>query len=81
MFTIMYYSTNRDDHYVRVCAIKFLCLLDESNISHKMFIEDFVMNLLDKVRIFVVVHEYYTSVATLVIGAHCRLPTLLFAFP
>ncbi|XP_066473038.1 probable methyltransferase TARBP1 isoform X2 [Tiliqua scincoides] len=41
-------STNRDDHYVRVCAIKFLCLLDESNTLHKKFIEDFVMKLLDK---------------------------------
>ncbi|XP_064365313.1 probable methyltransferase TARBP1 isoform X2 [Dromaius novaehollandiae] len=41
-------STNRDDHYVRVCAIKFLCLLDESNISHKMFMEDIVIKLLDK---------------------------------
>uniref|UniRef100_A0A8D2LTR2 tRNA (guanosine(18)-2'-O)-methyltransferase TARBP1 n=1 Tax=Varanus komodoensis TaxID=61221 RepID=A0A8D2LTR2_VARKO len=41
-------STNRDDHYVRVCAIKFLCLLDELNTLHKKFIEDFVMKLLDK---------------------------------
>lgn len=52
MSTIMYYSTNRDDHYVRVCAIKFLCLLDESNALHKTFIEDFVMKLLDNVRIY-----------------------------
>lgn len=57
----MYYSTNRDDHYVRVCAIKFLCLLDETNILHKKFIEDFFMNLLDKVRPFVVHCKYYTS--------------------
>uniref|UniRef100_A0A8B9QH36 tRNA (guanosine(18)-2'-O)-methyltransferase TARBP1 n=1 Tax=Apteryx owenii TaxID=8824 RepID=A0A8B9QH36_APTOW len=41
-------STNRDDHYVRVCAIKFLCLLDGSNILHKMFMEDIVIKLLDK---------------------------------
>ncbi|XP_043856325.1 probable methyltransferase TARBP1 isoform X2 [Dromiciops gliroides] len=41
-------NTNRDDHYVRVCAIKFLCLLDGSNISHKMFIEDLAIKLLDK---------------------------------
>ncbi|KAJ7342264.1 hypothetical protein JRQ81_009978 [Phrynocephalus forsythii] len=41
-------SVNRDDHYVRVCAIKFLCLLDESNTLHKKFIEDFVNKLLDK---------------------------------
>nr|XP_056709163.1 probable methyltransferase TARBP1 isoform X2 [Euleptes europaea] len=41
-------STNRDDHFVRVCAIKFLCLLDETNTLHKKFIEDFFMNLLDK---------------------------------
>uniref|UniRef100_A0A8D2LUL6 tRNA (guanosine(18)-2'-O)-methyltransferase TARBP1 n=1 Tax=Varanus komodoensis TaxID=61221 RepID=A0A8D2LUL6_VARKO len=40
--------TERDDHYVRVCAIKFLCLLDELNTLHKKFIEDFVMKLLDK---------------------------------
>ncbi|XP_060099002.1 probable methyltransferase TARBP1 isoform X2 [Heteronotia binoei] len=46
-------STNRDDHYVRVCAIKFLCLLDETNTLHKKFIEDFFMSLLDKVRPFV----------------------------
>ncbi|NWX86252.1 TARB1 methyltransferase, partial [Nothoprocta pentlandii] len=41
-------STNRDDHYVRVCAIKFLCLLDGSNSLHKMFMEDIVIKLLDK---------------------------------
>uniref|UniRef100_U3IJA5 tRNA (guanosine(18)-2'-O)-methyltransferase TARBP1 n=1 Tax=Anas platyrhynchos platyrhynchos TaxID=8840 RepID=U3IJA5_ANAPP len=41
-------STNRDDHYVRVCAIKFLCLLDGSNILQKMFMEDIVSKLLDK---------------------------------
>ncbi|XP_016285732.2 probable methyltransferase TARBP1 isoform X2 [Monodelphis domestica] len=41
-------NTNRDDHYVRICAIKFLCLLDGSNISHKMFIEDLAVKLLDK---------------------------------
>ncbi|KAL8185878.1 UNVERIFIED_CONTAM: Tar (HIV-1) RNA binding protein 1 [Gekko kuhli] len=41
-------STNRDDHYVRICATKFLCLLDETNILHKKFIEDFFMTLLDK---------------------------------
>ncbi|KAH0622497.1 hypothetical protein JD844_024859 [Phrynosoma platyrhinos] len=41
-------STHRDDHYVRICAIKFLCLLDESNTLHKEFIEDFVLKLLDK---------------------------------
>uniref|UniRef100_A0A670XUM4 tRNA (guanosine(18)-2'-O)-methyltransferase TARBP1 n=1 Tax=Pseudonaja textilis TaxID=8673 RepID=A0A670XUM4_PSETE len=40
--------TERDDHYVRVCAIKFICLLDESNKQHKKFIGDFVMKLLDK---------------------------------
>ncbi|XP_030053983.1 tRNA (guanosine(18)-2'-O)-methyltransferase TARBP1 [Microcaecilia unicolor] len=41
-------STNRDDHYVRICAIKFLCLLDGSNMSHKMFIKDLLTKLLDK---------------------------------
>ncbi|XP_042299821.1 probable methyltransferase TARBP1 [Sceloporus undulatus] len=45
-------SMNRDDHYVRICAIKFLCLLDESNTLHKEFIEVFVMKLLDKVSIY-----------------------------
>lgn len=72
----MYYSTYRDDHYVRVCAIKFLCLLDETNTLHKKFIEDFFMTLLDKVRPFVVYCEYYTSKLCFV----CRLashPSLL----
>ncbi|XP_069708434.1 probable methyltransferase TARBP1 isoform X2 [Phaenicophaeus curvirostris] len=41
-------STNRDDHYVRVCAIKFLCLLDGSNILHKTFMEDVFIKLLHK---------------------------------
>ncbi|KAJ7416591.1 putative methyltransferase TARBP1 isoform X3 [Willisornis vidua] len=41
-------STNRDDHYVRVCAIKFLCLLDGSDILHKTFMEDIFIKLLDK---------------------------------
>ncbi|XP_067391938.1 probable methyltransferase TARBP1 isoform X2 [Emydura macquarii macquarii] len=41
-------STNRDDHYVRVCAIKFLCLLDGADTLHKMFMEDLVIKLLDK---------------------------------
>ncbi|NXF44587.1 TARB1 methyltransferase, partial [Oceanites oceanicus] len=41
-------STNRDDHYVRVCAIKFLCLLDGSNTLHKTFMEDIFIKLLDK---------------------------------
>ncbi|NXY47169.1 TARB1 methyltransferase, partial [Ceuthmochares aereus] len=41
-------STNRDDHYVRVCAIKFLCLLDGSNTLHKTFMEDIFIKLLHK---------------------------------
>ncbi|XP_039424514.1 probable methyltransferase TARBP1 [Corvus cornix cornix] len=41
-------STNRDDHYVRVCAVKFLCLVDASNILHKAFMEDIFIKLLDK---------------------------------
>ncbi|NXU59086.1 TARB1 methyltransferase, partial [Turnix velox] len=41
-------STNRDDHYVRVCAIKFLCLLDGSDTLHKTFMEDVFIKLLDK---------------------------------
>ncbi|XP_057591947.1 probable methyltransferase TARBP1 isoform X2 [Hippopotamus amphibius kiboko] len=41
-------NTKREDHYVRICAIKFLCLLDGSNISHKLFMEDLAIKLLDK---------------------------------
>uniref|UniRef100_A0A8C6K2A1 tRNA (guanosine(18)-2'-O)-methyltransferase TARBP1 n=1 Tax=Melopsittacus undulatus TaxID=13146 RepID=A0A8C6K2A1_MELUD len=41
-------STHRDDHYVRICAIKFLCLLDGSNTLHKTFMEDIFIKLLDK---------------------------------
>ncbi|NWU88446.1 TARB1 methyltransferase, partial [Upupa epops] len=41
-------STNRDDHYVRVCAIKFLCQLDGLNTLHKKFMEDIFIKLLDK---------------------------------
>ncbi|XP_023438769.2 probable methyltransferase TARBP1 isoform X1 [Dasypus novemcinctus] len=41
-------NTKRDDHYVRICAVKFLCLLDGSNISHKLFMEDLAIKLLDK---------------------------------
>ncbi|KAM4695404.1 putative methyltransferase TARBP1 [Discoglossus pictus] len=41
-------SINKDEHYVRVCAIKFLCLLDGSNSLHKEFLEDLTTQLLDK---------------------------------
>ncbi|XP_077031707.1 tRNA (guanosine(18)-2'-O)-methyltransferase TARBP1 isoform X4 [Agelaius phoeniceus] len=41
-------STNRDDHFVRICAVKFLCLLDGTNILHKRFMEDIFIKLLDK---------------------------------
>ncbi|XP_064269887.1 probable methyltransferase TARBP1 isoform X2 [Passer domesticus] len=41
-------STNRDDHYVRICAVKFLCWLDGSNTLHKTFMEDIFIKLLDK---------------------------------
>ncbi|XP_064343952.1 probable methyltransferase TARBP1 isoform X3 [Camelus dromedarius] len=41
-------NTKREDHYVRICAIKFLCLLDGSNMSHKLFMEDLTIKLLDK---------------------------------
>uniref|UniRef100_A0A8D2JJ93 tRNA (guanosine(18)-2'-O)-methyltransferase TARBP1 n=1 Tax=Sciurus vulgaris TaxID=55149 RepID=A0A8D2JJ93_SCIVU len=41
-------STKREDCYVRICAIKFLCLLDGSNTSHKAFLEDLAVKLLDK---------------------------------
>ncbi|XP_053523846.1 probable methyltransferase TARBP1 isoform X2 [Artibeus jamaicensis] len=41
-------NTQREDHYVRICAVKFLCLLDGSNMSHKLFTEDLAVKLLDK---------------------------------
>ncbi|XP_045392942.1 probable methyltransferase TARBP1 isoform X3 [Lemur catta] len=41
-------NTKREDHYVRICGIKFLCLLDGSNMSHKLFMEDLAIKLLDK---------------------------------
>ncbi|KAB0390660.1 hypothetical protein E2I00_011779, partial [Balaenoptera physalus] len=41
-------STKREDHYVRICAVKFLCLLDGSNMSHKLFMEDLAIKLLEK---------------------------------
>ncbi|KAM4828745.1 putative methyltransferase TARBP1 isoform 2-T2 [Thomomys bottae] len=41
-------STKREDCYVRICAVKFLCLLEGSNVSHRLFMEDLVTKLLDK---------------------------------
>ncbi|XP_037366300.1 probable methyltransferase TARBP1 [Talpa occidentalis] len=41
-------NTKREDHYVRICAVKFLCLLDGSNMSHKLFMEELAIKLLDK---------------------------------
>ncbi|XP_029056687.1 probable methyltransferase TARBP1 [Monodon monoceros] len=41
-------NTKREDHYVRICAVKFLCLLDGSNMSHKLFMEDLAVKLLEK---------------------------------
>ncbi|CAK6442261.1 unnamed protein product [Pipistrellus nathusii] len=41
-------NTKREDHYVRVCAVKFLCLLDASRVSHKAFVEDLAIKLLEK---------------------------------
>ncbi|XP_041506206.1 probable methyltransferase TARBP1 isoform X2 [Microtus oregoni] len=41
-------DTKREDYYVRICAVKFLCLLDGSDVSHKLFIEDLAIRLLDK---------------------------------
>ncbi|XP_045154151.1 probable methyltransferase TARBP1 [Echinops telfairi] len=41
-------NTKREDHYVRITAVKFLCLLDGSNMSHKLFMEDLAIKLLDK---------------------------------
>uniref|UniRef100_A0A8D2NB35 tRNA (guanosine(18)-2'-O)-methyltransferase TARBP1 n=1 Tax=Zonotrichia albicollis TaxID=44394 RepID=A0A8D2NB35_ZONAL len=48
LFLFIFYSTNRDDHFVRICAVKFLCLLDGTNILHKTFMEDIFIKLLDK---------------------------------
>nr|XP_003473550.1 probable methyltransferase TARBP1 isoform X2 [Cavia porcellus] len=41
-------NTKREDYYVRICAVKFLCLLDGSSLSHKLFVEDIAVKLLDK---------------------------------
>ncbi|XP_062938788.1 probable methyltransferase TARBP1 isoform X2 [Cynocephalus volans] len=41
-------NTKREDCYVRICAVKFLYLLDGSNMSHKLFVEDLAIKLLDK---------------------------------
>ncbi|XP_052583489.1 probable methyltransferase TARBP1 isoform X4 [Peromyscus californicus insignis] len=41
-------NTKREDYYVRICAVKFLCLLDGSDLSHKLFLEDLAIKLLDK---------------------------------
>ncbi|XP_074846250.1 tRNA (guanosine(18)-2'-O)-methyltransferase TARBP1 isoform X2 [Carettochelys insculpta] len=54
-------STYRDDHYVRVCAIKFLCLLDGSNTLHKMFMEDLVIKLLNKLAQMSKLHDELVS--------------------
>ncbi|XP_006011684.1 probable methyltransferase TARBP1 [Latimeria chalumnae] len=43
-------SSSRDDQYVRIYAIDFLCCLDGSNQIHKMFIQDLVIQLLNKDR-------------------------------
>ncbi|XP_047376102.1 probable methyltransferase TARBP1 isoform X3 [Sciurus carolinensis] len=55
-------STKREDCYVRICAIKFLCLLDGSNTSHKAFVEDLAVKLLDKdVRVSQARARYYAN--------------------
>ncbi|XP_048193359.1 LOW QUALITY PROTEIN: probable methyltransferase TARBP1 [Perognathus longimembris pacificus] len=41
-------STRREDCYVRICAVKFLCLLDESDVSQRSFMEELAIRLLDK---------------------------------
>uniref|UniRef100_A0A673T382 tRNA (guanosine(18)-2'-O)-methyltransferase TARBP1 n=1 Tax=Suricata suricatta TaxID=37032 RepID=A0A673T382_SURSU len=41
-------NTKREDHYVRICAVKFLCVLDGSNLSQKLFMEDLAIKLLEK---------------------------------
>ncbi|XP_027626659.1 LOW QUALITY PROTEIN: probable methyltransferase TARBP1 [Tupaia chinensis] len=41
-------KTNREDPYVRICAVKFLCLLDGANVSHKLLMEDLAVRLLEK---------------------------------
>nr|XP_008122376.1 PREDICTED: probable methyltransferase TARBP1 [Anolis carolinensis] len=74
-------SMNRDDHYVRICAIKFLCLLDESNTLHKEFIEDIVMKLLDKGEFMLKSksHYYVNSLQHRIINRLWQ--TLLVLFP
>uniref|UniRef100_F7FHV0 tRNA (guanosine(18)-2'-O)-methyltransferase TARBP1 n=1 Tax=Ornithorhynchus anatinus TaxID=9258 RepID=F7FHV0_ORNAN len=42
-------STNRDDHHVRVCAVKFLCLLDGARRpAHKSYVGELAAGLLEK---------------------------------
>ncbi|XP_043943041.1 probable methyltransferase TARBP1 [Protopterus annectens] len=41
-------SCYRDDQFVRVTVIDFLCRLDGSDVLHKKFIEDLVVQLLEK---------------------------------
>lgn len=43
---------------MRICAVKFLCLLDGSNMSHKLFIEDLAVKLLDKVNVLYFTLKY-----------------------
>ncbi|KAM5235039.1 putative methyltransferase TARBP1 [Ctenodactylus gundi] len=41
-------NMKREDLYVRICAVKFLCLLDASHASHKLFLEDLAVKLLER---------------------------------
>ncbi|XP_021504002.1 probable methyltransferase TARBP1 isoform X2 [Meriones unguiculatus] len=41
-------NTKREDYCVRICAVKFLCLLDGSDRAHKLFLEDLAIQLLAK---------------------------------
>uniref|UniRef100_A0A4W3JQ65 tRNA (guanosine(18)-2'-O)-methyltransferase TARBP1 n=1 Tax=Callorhinchus milii TaxID=7868 RepID=A0A4W3JQ65_CALMI len=45
-----FYSENKDDQFVRIWAISFLCHLDGSDSLHKNFIEKLVNKLLEKLR-------------------------------
>ena len=43
---------------MRICAVKFLCLLDGSNMSHKLFMEDLAIKLLEKVNMLYLTLKY-----------------------
>uniref|UniRef100_A0A4W3JQ62 tRNA (guanosine(18)-2'-O)-methyltransferase TARBP1 n=1 Tax=Callorhinchus milii TaxID=7868 RepID=A0A4W3JQ62_CALMI len=54
-------SENKDDQFVRIWAISFLCHLDGSDSLHKNFIEKLVNKLLEKVSACPVFCRYYVN--------------------